>query len=841
MIRFWTGLALVAMTMVASGQKEEVELPELFSRYCLDCHGGKKVEGEFDLTTGQTYESWSEAHHLVDIEEMPSKGPEPSASERQAMLGWLEERIAAATPERGTEVPHFARLTRSQYNHTMRDLLGIDLRPGDLLEADGQGPSGFRNDRASLSITPGEMEKYFQLADRAISGLQALGEKPISVHLETEEMRTASSQLRPIKEGLLFVAESQLASETIQIPADGYYEVTLHSATYGKPVVAQLLVGTEVQGRIPVSNPVPETQPNSTIIFLRAGQPEISVNSRNLVPQPSLPRDANYVFNERAAQNAMQVPDLPADAPESQHKARESLIAKCVALQQAFEWLRGMGVDGDSRDIDRFRKYANERIVGTETVRVWYGTEILGKDPQKWDAEWNALNRDRIQNNQHLLDRVAHVEWGDWLEYQGKLYVDSIDVRGPIVPDSTQEVLDLSGDPRQLIQEHVSRAFRREPKQREVRRYLELYEAVLESGSESGDALRLAMSAVLASPHFLFHHDASLASRLSYFLWQSMPDEELLQREAEGTLSQPEELQRQLRRMTEDPRFAQSASIFMEEWLGTADLGGSLNPDPFQYPEFSPEVLRSAKEEPTRLLLHLIDMNLPVTQLLGADYAIVDETLAGFYGLSWSQGKAGWQVIPASAHNRGGLLGMSAVLTATSTSVRTSPSSRGAWVWETLLGKEVGDPLPDAGILAATAGEANGKTLREEMELHRTDPRCIRCHEIIDPIGLGLENYNAVGRWRDEMAGTRIDPSGQLSSGETFSTPGELKAQLLVGEEDFANQVARTWTAYALGRELSPHEADAVKQMVKASGGRARDLLEEIVTSDLFLGTVSPR
>lgn len=841
MMRFWTGLVLVATTLVASGQQEKEKLPELFSRYCLDCHGAEKVEGEFDLTLDQPYEIWSEAHHLVDIEEMPTKGPEPSALERQEMLAWLEERIAAATSEKITEVQHFARLTRSQYNHTMRDLLGIDLRPGDLLGADGQGPSGFHNDRASLSITPGEMEKYFQLADRAISGLQALNEEPFSMLLETEEMRTSSSQLRPIKEGLLFVAESQLASETIQIPADGYYEVTLHSATYGKPVEAQLAVGTEVQGRIPVSNPVPETQPNSTIIFLRAGQPEISVNSRNLVPQPSLPRDANYVFNERAAQNAMRVPDLPADATEAQRQARESLIAKCVALQQAFEWLRGMGVDGDSRDIDRFRKYAKERTVGTETVRVWYGTEILGKDPQDWDAEWDALNRDRIQDNQHLLDRVAHVEWDDWLEFQGKLYVDSIDVRGPIVPDSTRQVLDLSGDPRQLIQDHVRRAFRREPKQREVRRYLELYDAALESGSESKDALRLAMSAVLASPHFLFHHDSSLASKLSYFLWQSTPDEELLQREAEGTLSQPEELQRQLIRMTEDPRFAQSARIFMEEWLGTADLGGSLKPDPFQYPEFSPEVLQSAREEPTRLLLHLIDENLPVTQLLGADYAIVDETLAEFYGLAWSKGQGGWQVLSASAHNRGGLLGMSAVLTATSTSVRTSPSSRGTWVWETLLGKEIGDPLPDAGILAATAGEANGKTLREEMELHRSDPRCIRCHEIIDPIGLGLENYNAVGRWREEMAGSRIDPAGQLSSGETFSTPGELKAQLLKGEDDFMNQVARTWTAYALGRELSLHEAVTVEQMVKDSGGRARDLLEEIVTSELFRGTIPQR
>ncbi len=807
---------------VASG---ESTLPVLFDRYCLRCHGDGKVEGHFDLRSFQalTHEQWQAAHYVVDAEEMPIKGPEPDGQEREAILRWIEARLAETEPNEPQERQHLARLTRDQYNNTMRDLLGVDLRPGARLAMDGEGRSGFRNDRASLAFTQSEMEKVFVAAEQALLGLEALQNgAQTSARWEVEEMRVSTSQMRLHREGRLFVGESQLASATLEVPVDGYYEVKFHAATHGKPVIAQILLGTEVIGHVPVTNPVPETEPASTLVFLQAGQPELSFNSRNLVPQAKLPRDANYVFNQRAQGNALQVPELGEDATETMRNAREALINKCVALQQAFEWLRALGTDGDSRDIDRFRRYARERIEGTEKVRKWYGAEVLGLDPEAWDSQWQEFNAERLRDNQWLLDRVEHVQWGDWLQYQGKLYVDAIDIRGPVVPEGQVPRVDLREDPQIVLEGFLPRAFRRSLVPGELHRYASVFHESVERGASRDEALRLAIVAALTSPHFLLHDGTSLASKLSYFLWQSAPDEALLELERRGELEKREVLREQVRRLIQDRRFEQSMANFIGDWLGTGNLGVSLTPDPYVFPEYKADVLASAKEEPVRLWLHLIRNNSPVSELLRADYVIINHTLAQFYGVDWNDGGA-WQFLSGKERNRGGLLGMSAILAATSTPVRTSPSTRGAWVWERLFGREIGDPLPDAGVLTATVGEANGLTLREEMELHRSDARCVRCHQLIDPIGLGLENYNGIGQWRDEMAGKSIDASGELREFGRFDNPVELK-ELLAGEDEaFTQQVASRLIAYALGREMARSDEPAIEQLLAATVGLAGD------------------
>jgi len=829
MNRLWTIVLLILGLGLPVASADE-SLPEVAREHCLRCHGGDEVEGGFDLTGRLSHRKWSEARELVDTEEMPNEGPYPSAEERKALLTWLEGKVAQSTPTAPAE-RKLARLTRDQYSNSMRDLLGIDLHPGEWLDHDGQGMSGFRNDREALSVTPAQMEKYLMAADRALLALQALRHEPMFLHLEAEQMQKSSPKMRGVEDGMLLVTEGQLISENIEIPADGYYEVVLNASTIGKPTIAQMIVGTEVESSLEVVNEGINPQPNSMVVFLRAGQPQIGFNSRNRVPQASLPRDANEVFYERAVENALQVPPLPEDATEAMRNGRAILKKKLIAWQEAYEWLRGHGVDGDPREIDRFRRYTRERFVGTDKVRVWYGTEVLGLGPEEWDAQWQDFNAERIAANQALIDRVAHVEWKDWEQYQGKLYVDSVDIRGPIYPTADTRPLKLSGDPEEVIRELIPRAFRREPMEGETERFLGIREAALQRGSDPDAALRLALSAILSSPHFLFHQDEATASQLSYFLWQSTPDDLLLDLQKSGELVDPEERRRQAQRMMADPRFAESMAIFTEEWLGLSALGRSQRPDPYQFPDYSDEVLESARQEPARLLRYLVAENRPVTDLMLADYLVVDGQLATFYGLQDSAAAAAgadWQKVAAPDSTRGGLLGMSAVLASTSTPIRTSPSIRGAWVWETLLGREVGDPLPDAGILAASAGEARGRTLREEMEMHASDPRCARCHELIDPIGLGLENYNAVGLWREEMAGKSIDAAGKLAEGGAFSDPGELKAQLLADEQEFTHQVARKLLSYALGRDLVPSDEETVRQIVQRSNGLARDLIEEI-------------
>ncbi|HEY2343597.1 MAG TPA: DUF1592 domain-containing protein, partial [Chthoniobacteraceae bacterium] len=330
------------------------------------------------------------------------------------------------------------------------------------------------------------------------------------------------------------------------------------------------------------------------------------------------------------------------------------------------------------------------------------------------------------------------------------------------------------------------RAFRRPVAPEEIDRLAGLYDASRQRGESDAEATKLAAKALLISPNFLFRIEAeragatepyqvdefALASRLSYFLWASMPDEELFRLASEKKLHDPQTLDQQVRRMLADPKAHAFYESFASQWLRTKELQSMVAPAPDRYPQYTPALRDAFYAESIDFFQGLLRENRPLTDCLGCDYTYANETLAKFYGVADVQGDQ-MRRVKLTDPNRGGILGMGGVLALTSYPRRTSPVLRGKWVMEEILGTPPPPPPPE--VNTATVGNSDrvkdGLTFRQRLEQHRKDPKCAGCHARMDPLGFGLENFDAIGAWRTEVSGTAVDASGQLVTGEKFSGP----------------------------------------------------------------------
>ena len=395
-----------------------------------------------------------------------------------------------------------------------------------------------------------------------------------------------------------------------------------------------------------------------------------------------------------------------------------------------------------------------------------------------------------------------------------------------------------------LLEEYLPRAWRRPITASDVGGLMALYDNAREHGDNYDAAVKTAITAALVSPNFLFLAepepgvvgnyplgDFPLASRLSYFLWGTMPDAELFAVARAGGLNDDAELQRQVARMLRDPKSAAMGELFAAQWLGITQLGETTRPDENRFPQFDDALAQAMQAEASAFFHHVLREDRSLLELIDADYTYANEELATLYNI---EGVLGDDVQRVELHdpNRGGVLGMAAVLTATSHPLRTSPVLRGKWVLEQLLGDHVPPPPPDAGTLPEDDQDAEGLTLREQMEVHRANPDCASCHSRMDPIGFGLENFDPIGRWRVEQAGQPVDAQGTLPSGESFTGPNELKAILLARKDEFARNLARKMFGYAMGRSLTPFDEcviDDAMEAMQANDYRASALITEIV------------
>jgi hypothetical protein len=366
-------------------------------------------------------------------------------------------------------------------------------------------------------------------------------------------------------------------------------------------------------------------------------------------------------------------------------------------------------------------------------------------------------------------------------------------------------------------------------------------------------ALRLMLKAMLVSPQFLFItpaetfsnqaeiiplDDYQLASRLSYFLWGTMPDNELLSLADSSKLHDPVILKEQVKRMLEDPRSRSLFDGFAAQWLGAGDLKTKTF-DLAKFPEMTGEMRLAMYDEVRLFFQSLVRDNAKIGQLIDADYTFLNENLAALYGLEETvQGTEMRQVLLADK-NRGGILGMPGVLAATSFPNRTSPVNRGVWVLEQVLGEHVPSAPPGVPELEKQDQQAIANlTLRERFELHRSDSACANCHRLFDPIGFGLENFDAIGRWRErDENGQPIDPAGELPDGSRFSNPRELKVMIAGRPDDFSRNLVEKMLAYALCRRLEGYDkivVDELMQEIAEDGYRLQTLVIAVVTSYPF-------
>ncbi len=385
----------------------------------------------------------------------------------------------------------------------------------------------------------------------------------------------------------------------------------------------------------------------------------------------------------------------------------------------------------------------------------------------------------------------------------------------------------LPASARAILSTFAARAFRRPLQSYELDRLMFIYSIAQKKGGNFEQAVQTALTVVLVSPHFLFRGEVqptpdnphetvpidewALASRLSYFLWSTMPDAKLFAEAQAGTLRK--NLGSEVRRMLADPKSQALVDNFAGQWLQTRNLA-QVHPDPHTFPEWD-KLLGKAMERETQMLFeHVMHEDRPVTDFIAADYTFVNERLAKFYGIDGVEGEA-FVKVKLPAKRPGGILGQGSFLTITSNPTRTSPVKRGKYVLETLLGTPPPPPPPDVPDLNdPKRGELHG-TLRQKMEAHRTNAICASCHQRMDPLGFGLENFDGIGQWRDKEGQSPIDSSGTLVSGEQFNGPVELQKILLTKKRgDFLRCISGKMLTFALGRGLEYYDRPAVDKIV---------------------------
>lgn len=423
---------------------------------------------------------------------------------------------------------------------------------------------------------------------------------------------------------------------------------------------------------------------------------------------------------------------------------------------------------------------------------------------------------------------------------------------------SAKDQARLFGDDKTEVRDTARRlarsAYRRPPTEAEIDVLAEVFDLGQKNGLDRGAALKFMLKAVLVSPQFLFItpskeapqgekivplDDHQLASRLSYFLWATMPDAELAKLADEGRLHEPAVLREQVKRMLASPRSRALFDGFGAQWLGL-DKIATKTFDPDKFPQMTP-ALRTAMYEEARLFFEsIVRENRSIVTFVKGDYTFLNETIAPIYGLEKTVKGPEMRQVSLTDANRGGILSMPGVLAATSFPTRTSPVIRGVWVLEQVLGEHVPPAPPNVPALEKQdQKKIAGLTLRQRTELHRTNATCANCHKILDPIGFGLENFDAIGRWREQdESGGPVDAAGELPGGKRFSSPKELKAIIASREEDLSRNLTEKLLAYALCRQLDGYDQIVVDQLHKTiadDGHKMQTLVSGIVTSYPFL------
>jgi hypothetical protein len=836
-------------TQAQAAEYQQNVLPVL-STSCMSCHNDRSKAGTLSLDPFQDPFTalaqpavWQKVIDKVSAGAMPPPTAAPlSQTDRDALLNFARKvpGVVDATDVRPSAGRVTARrLNRVEYNNTIRDLLGVAARPADEFPVDDSG-YGFDNNGDVLSVSPMLMEKYMQAAEK-ISRLAVYGEtvpsKPTRL-IRMMNRRSQDAYDTVVNEGTsgIYLPYSLRGAMygNYTFPVDGEYEFRLRIANFRGDNQSDLTdedrarLAEERRKRFEAfraerEKAVAEAKASGKPVPARGGGPR-----REVTPEELKARD-------EAARNA---------APP------RKLILTVDGAPVISTVIEGNGSFGYSQGefTARAKVKAGERF-----LRASYPELANLADPRE------NINPDMRRG----------------------LFVDYLDIVGPFNPstarpESYAKIFICSEKTTQcartILSNLMERAYRRPVTQDELASKLELVRLAQGEGDSFDEGIRLALQAILASPNFLFRIEANptrpraelqprrtdvvarmqsaptrvavpaevpvsdieLASRLSYFLWASMPDAELMRVAKAGTLRQPAVLEAQVRRMMADPKGFNLVENWAAQWLQLRNLGRT-KPDPKRFPTVDDELLDAMRKETMMFVDAIIKEDRSLLDFIDAPFTFVNGPLARHYGIKGIDGEE-FQRVTLDGEQRSGILTQGAILTVSSYPTRTSIPVRGKWVMENLLGTPP-PPPPDA---VPSLNESNigvEVSLRERLEQHRRDPNCSPCHMLMDPLGFGLENYDAVGAWRTMEGKFPIEPSGTLPGGLTFNGSKELKEILKTKSDAFVNNVTEKLLTYSLGRGLERFDrptVDAITQKVRASDYRFSALVMEVVKSKPF-------
>ena len=783
---------------------------QVVQTYCVACHNdriktaGLSLENLDPAQVEGRAAIWEKVAHKLRTRTMPPQGrPRPDDAVYDALATTLEtalDREAAAHPNPGRPAIH--RLNRTEYGNAVRDLLTIDIEAVDgraLLPPDDTG-YGFDNIADVLSVSPMLMDRYFSSA-RKIARL-AIGDAAMRPGSRTYPLPKYTRQDDRMSDDLPFASRAG-ASIRHHFPVDGEYVVKINLLRTYTDLIRGL------------------ADPH---------QLEVRIDGR-LIQQFTVGGDRNA---------------------DGSRKSREQLN----------EELRM----GDARLEAPFPIKAGPHAIGVSFQRQTSMPEGLLR-PQFGVATYDyAGDTDVLPSVSSIVVRGPYnPRPPDDTPSRRAIFVcrpSSTTARAAVRAGGGPQAVPaergarsarVTGDERcaeEILLSLGGRAYRRPLGADDVQGLMTFYREGARDGFEQG--IQLALQKILVSPEFLFRverqppnatpgapfriSDVDLASRLSFSLWSSIPDGELLDLAARGELGNAAVRQQQVRRMLADPRSRALVTNFAGQWLQAKNLRLSM-PDPIQHPDFD-ENLRDAFQRETELFLDSqLREDRSVLELLTADYTYVNERLARHYGIPNVYGNQ-FRRVKLTDENRRGLLGQGTILTVTSYANRTAPTIRGKWVLENILGAPPPPPPPDVPSLEDEARGARPRSMRERMERHRQNPACSSCHAQMDPLGFALENFDAVGRWRESIDGTtRIDASGSLPDGTAFTGPGGLRRALVGHGDAFVRVLAEKLLTYALGRGVEYDDQPAVRGIIRGAAAndyRWSSLILQIVESAPF-------
>jgi mono/diheme cytochrome c family protein len=793
-------LATAAAAQPASDAFEASVKPILAQR-CYVCHNAMLRNADLNLEAYATRDkvvadphTWEKVVSKLRTGVMPPAGfPAIPEADVKMVTGWIEATLAKADEEAPPDPGRVTarRLNRTEYNNTVRDLLGVDLRPADDFAQDDAG-YGFDNIGDALSVSPALMERYVTAAER-VSRAALFGPdvpKPSVVRLQA--------------------ARGKIEPSTVPLFDYDVTGLSLPNAFHAMhrfPVGAEYVIRVTLGGERPAaSSPIP--------VALWMDDQPISVQELD-------PDGGASFFDDRQ--------DFSGKAREFRLRVAAGEHHVAAAIPRLYEGLPQScnGPNPSTRPTPPPRVFEPRKDAPPEKV------EEARKRFEERQAEKPPVNQ----------ARVARVE-----------------VLGPYAPETGPSAASLrtvyacghlhgghsAGCARTILSKFARRAYRRPVTAGDVEPLVALVSAARKRGEPFEGGLALALEAVLVSPEFLFRiergvpsdggpgrllNDHELASRLSYFLWASMPDDALFHCAEGGSLRKPDVLSTQVRRMLKDDRAAALVESFGGQWLQFRALE-SIAPDRDRFPDFDNDLRMSMRRETELFVQNLVREDRSILDLVDGPYTFLNERLARHYGISGVKGPE-FRRVDLSGTARSGVLTQASVLTVSSYATRTSPVLRGKWILENVLNAP--PPAPPAGTPRLDEAKVGGDaSLRKQLEAHRVNATCAACHSKMDPLGFSLENFDAIGAWRKDDGKWPIDNSGVLPDGRSFAGPDGLKTVLRSDREAFAECVTHKMLTYALGRGLERYDNRTVKAIagrLEASDYRFSALVLEIVES----------